>query len=76
MSIVWFDLYQQMGTEQEAKSALNRPLPLPSKPQGGSEPKKVLDDPKGGAPQGGSGAGTGRLPPRSARRHPQAVAQA
>ena len=56
VSFVGFDLYQQMGTEQEAKNALNRPLPIPSKPQGGSEPKKVLDDPKaGGGPSGGSG---------------------
>ncbi|HNV40326.1 MAG TPA: conjugal transfer protein TrbL [Ornithinibacter sp.] len=65
VSFIGFDLYQQMGTEQEAKSALNRPLPLPSKPQGGSEPKKVLDDPQGGAPQGGSGTGPGGSPPRN-----------
>ncbi len=60
VSFVGFDLYQQMGTEQEAKNALNRPIPIPSKPQGGSEPKKVLDDPKGG---GGSGGGSGGTPP-------------
>lgn len=60
VSFLGFDLYQQMGTEQEAKNALNRPLPIPSKPQGGSEPKKVLDDPKGG---GGSGGGSGGTPP-------------
>ena len=65
VSFIGFDLYQQMGTEQEAKSALNRPLPLPSKPQGGSEPKKVLDDPQGGAPHGGSGTGPGGSPPRN-----------
>lgn len=65
VSFIGFDLYQQMGTEQEAKNALNRPLPLPSKPQGGSEPKKVLDDPQGGAPQGGSGTGPGGSPPRN-----------
>ena len=52
VSFIGFDLYQQMGTEQEAKSALNRPLPLPSKPQGG-------------APQGGSGTGPGGSPPRN-----------
>lgn len=55
VSFVGFDLYQQMGTEQEAKNALNRPVPIPSKPQGGDEPKKVLDDPKDGG-SGGSGA--------------------
>ncbi|WP_409048463.1 conjugal transfer protein TrbL [Microbacterium sp. HA-8] len=60
VSFLGFDLYQQMGTEQEAKNALNRPLPIPSKPQGGGEPKKVLDDPMGG---GGSGGGSGGTPP-------------
>ena len=63
VSFLGFDLYQQMGTEQEAKNALNRPLPIPSKSQGGGEPKKVLDDPKGG---GGSGGGSGGTPPPKA----------
>ena len=63
VSFIGFDLYQQMGTEQEAKNALNRPLPIPSKSQGGGEPKKVLDDPKGG---GGSGGGSGGTPPPKA----------
>ena len=62
VSFLGFDLYQQMGTEQEAKNALNRPLPIPSKPQGGSEPKKVLDDPKAGSSGGGSG---GTPPPKT-----------
>lgn len=57
VSFVGFDLYQQMGTEQEAKNALNRPVPIPSKPQGGGEPKKVLEDPNGG------GESTGPPPP-------------
>ncbi len=61
VSFVGFDLYQQMGTEQEAKNALNRPVPIPSKPQGGGEPKKVLEDPNGG----GSDAGSGGTPPPS-----------
>ncbi len=54
VSFLGFDLYQQMGTEQEAKNALNRPIPVPSKPKGGGEPKKVLDDPKGGSGSGGT----------------------
>ncbi|WP_167131790.1 conjugal transfer protein TrbL [Paramicrobacterium chengjingii] len=53
VSFLGFDLYQQMGTEQEAKNALNRPLPMPSKPQGGGDPQKVLGESKGG---GGSGS--------------------
>ena len=59
VSFIGFDLYQQMGTEQEAKNALNRPLPVPSKPQGAGEPKKVLDDPQGGDAKGGGGSGQG-----------------
>ena len=62
LSFVGFDLYNSMGTEQEAKSALNRPVPTPGKPQGG-EPKKVLDEgSKSGdkkASSGGGGAGGG-----------------
>lgn len=52
VSFVGFDLYQQMGTEQEAKNALNRPIPVPARPKGGGEPQKVLEDPKGGGPGG------------------------
>ncbi|WP_228389116.1 type IV secretion system protein [Cumulibacter manganitolerans] len=63
VSFVGFDLYQQMGTEQEAKNALNRPVPIPSKTQGGGEPKKVLEDPNGG----GSGGGSGGTPPPTTR---------
>lgn len=61
VSFLGVDVYQQMGTEQEAKSALNRPIPMPAKPRGG-EPQKVLGDPKDG---GGSGAASGGAPPRS-----------
>ncbi|MBS1698372.1 MAG: conjugal transfer protein TrbL [Actinobacteria bacterium] len=62
VSFIGFDLYHQMGTEQEAKSALNRPVPMPSKPQGGGEPKKVLDDPNSSGGDG-SGGGGGTPPP-------------
>ena len=55
LSFVGFDLYNSMGTEQEAKSALNRPVPTPGKPQGG-EPKKVLDE---GAKKASGSAGGG-----------------
>ncbi|MGO0577959.1 conjugal transfer protein TrbL [Ornithinimicrobium panacihumi] len=55
LSFIGFDLYNSMGTEQEAKSALNRPVPTPRKPQG-SEPKKVLDDGSTGGDKKPSGA--------------------
>ncbi|BEH01853.1 hypothetical protein brsh051_11340 [Brooklawnia propionicigenes] len=59
LSFIGFDLYNSMGTEQEAKNALNRPVPTPGKPQGG-EPKQVLDGAsKGGGKKTGGGSGGG-----------------
>ena len=59
LSFVGFDMYHAIGSEQDAKNALNRPIPTPSKPQGG-EPKKVLD---GGNNSGGGGGGKTPPPP-------------
>ena len=59
LSFVGFDMYHAIGSEQDAKNALNRPIPTPSKPQGG-EPKKVLD---GGSNSGGDGGGKTPPPP-------------
>lgn len=62
LSFIGFDLYNSMGSEQEAKSALNRPVPTPGKPQGG-DPKQVLDGKGDGggknASSGSGGAGGG-----------------
>jgi type IV secretion system protein TrbL len=41
LSFVGFDMYHAMSSEQEAKSALNRPVPVPSAPQADTA-KKVL----------------------------------
>ncbi|MGP9695125.1 conjugal transfer protein TrbL [Brachybacterium sp. AOP25-B2-12] len=60
ISFVGFDLYNSMGAEQDAKSAMNRPLPIPSKP-GGDGPKKILqgsgdgDDTASSSDSGGGG---------------------
>ncbi len=63
ISFLGFDIYNQMGTEQDAKQAMNRPVPMPNKPQGG-QPKKVLDGNGGDGPSGGgSGGAGGGLPP-------------
>ena len=59
ISFLGFDLYQAMGSEQEAKNAVNRPVPVPSKPQGDGV-KKVLD--------GGSGGSSGATPASSGAR--------
>ncbi|GAA2185173.1 hypothetical protein GCM10009786_00450 [Leucobacter alluvii] len=52
ISFLGFDLYHAMGSEQEAKSAINRPVPVPAKAQGDGV-KKILD----GGGNGGSAAG-------------------
>ena len=51
LSFVGVDLYNQIGAEQEAKSAVNRPVPIPTKPAGDG-PKKVLDTNTGDKPTG------------------------
>ena len=55
ISFLGFDLYHAMGTEQEAKNAVNRPVPVPSKPQTDGV-KKVLDGGGAGSTQA-TGAG-------------------
>ena len=60
IAFVGFDMYHAIGSEQDAKSALNRPIPVPTKPQGGGDPKKVLD----GTSSGGSGGGNSAPPPK------------
>jgi hypothetical protein len=59
ISFVGFDMYHAMSAEQEAKHALNRPIPIPSSPKSDSA-KKVLD---GGDSAGGGSAGSGGPPP-------------
>ncbi|MDJ1372794.1 conjugal transfer protein TrbL [Gulosibacter molinativorax] len=57
VSFVGFDMYHSMSAEQEAKSALNRPVPVPSAPKADGA-KKVLDgagDKGGGAAPSGGG---------------------
>ncbi|WP_344774599.1 conjugal transfer protein TrbL [Gryllotalpicola kribbensis] len=57
LSFVGFDMYHAMSSEQEAKSALNRPVPVPSAPKTDSA-KKVLDSgtDSGGPPPSGGGS--------------------
>ncbi|PMB97768.1 conjugal transfer protein TrbL [Brevibacterium luteolum] len=59
LSFVGFDMYHAIGSEQDAKSALNRPIPTPSKPAGDG-PQKVLD---GGNSGSGGGSDSGGKPP-------------
>ena len=63
IAFVGFDMYHAIGSEQDAKSALNRPVPVPSKPQGGGDPKKVLDGTSSGGNAGGGSGGGGSAPP-------------
>jgi len=55
VTFIGFDMYHSMSAEQEAKSALNRPVPVPSAPKAGGA-KKVLDG-AGDIPAGGKGGG-------------------
>lgn len=64
LNFVGFDMYHAIGSEQDAKNALNRPVPTPSKPQGGNEPKKVLDGGEDSKSGGGNGGGGGKKPPQ------------
>ncbi|WP_298742675.1 conjugal transfer protein TrbL [uncultured Microbacterium sp.] len=54
LSFVGFDMYHAMSSEQEAKSALNRPVPVSSAPKTDGA-KKVLDG--GGEPPTSASAG-------------------
>ena len=58
ISFMGFDTYHAMSAEQEAKNALNRPLPIPLGGRGGTQPRKVLQaaDGAGGGGSGGRGA--------------------
>lgn len=50
INFMGFDMYHAMSAEQEGKSALNRPMPIPMNRAPSSQPNKVLD----GGPSGGS----------------------
>ena len=63
IAFVGFDMYHAIGSEQDAKSALNRPIPVPTKPQGGGDRKKVLDGSSSGGGNAGGGSGGGRSTP-------------
>ena len=43
ISFMGFDMYHAMSAEQEGKSALNRPMPIPMNRRPSREPSKVLD---------------------------------
>ncbi|MGO2194397.1 conjugal transfer protein TrbL [Micrococcaceae sp. AOP34-BR2-30] len=62
ISFVGFDMYHVMSAEQESKQAMNRPMPLPGKPDGGG-PQKILDGGGGGDSKSGGGGGGGGNPP-------------
>ena len=64
ISFMGFDMYQAMSAEQEAKSALNRPLPIPlGRSGGGTQPAKVLGDSTGGGTSGAGGSSSGSPAP-------------
>lgn len=61
ISFIGFDLYNSMGAEQDAKSAMNRPLPIPSQPNTDGT-QKILDGAGDDGDSGGGGGGGGTPP--------------
>ncbi|GAA1996477.1 conjugal transfer protein TrbL [Microbacterium pumilum] len=61
LSFVGFDMYHAMSSEQEAKSSLNRPVPVPTSPMAGNASKILgaTGQRSGGAATGGTAAGAG-----------------
>jgi type IV secretion system protein TrbL len=55
LSFVGFDMYHAMSSEQEAKSALNRPVPVPTAPMTDNA-KKILGPTGSGSSGGSSGS--------------------
>jgi len=62
LSFVGFDMYHAMSSEQEAKSSLNRPVPVPTAPMADSAAKILGGAGKGGASATGGGAASGAAP--------------
>ena len=60
INFMGFDMYHAMSAEQEGKSALNRPMPIPMNRAPSSQPSKVLD---GGSSSSGSGGSGGSPSP-------------
>ncbi|WP_104165090.1 conjugal transfer protein TrbL [Cryobacterium sp. N22] len=63
ISFVGFDMYHAMSSEQEAKSALNRPVPVPAAPMADSA-KRIL------GPSGGDEKGATAPTPQTASASP------
>lgn len=59
IAFMGFDMYHAMSAEQEAKGALNRPMPIPLTRHGGTNPQKIL----GANPSGGASSSAGGLGP-------------
>lgn len=74
LSFVGVDLYNQMGAESEAKSALNRPLPIPTSGSGQAAPQKVFGSKSGETPSGGTPASSGSNPPSASSGSPPSAA--
>ncbi len=65
ISFVGFDMYHVIGAEQDAKTSLNRPIPIPDRQPG--NPQQILD-----GNNSGNGGGGGKLPPKPSSPNPSA----
>lgn len=76
IAFVGFDMYHAIGSEQDAKHALNRPIPVPGRGAGGgAEPKKVLDGAGNSGGGGGAGHGGGGSAPPAPKPTPASSAE-
>jgi hypothetical protein len=71
IAFMGFDMYHAMSAEQEAKGALNRPVPIPLSRRGAAEPPKIL---QGSGGIGGGGDGPASKPAAPAARPPSSGA--
>ena len=62
ISFVGFDMHHAMSSEQEAKSALNRPIPTPNSPPSQTPPKVLHGNTSGTGASPGGGPGKGPSP--------------
>lgn len=67
ISFVGVDMYHAMSTEQEAKGALNRPVPVPVTPAAAKSAKSILD---GGGTGARGGASSGSASPAASSTAP------
>ena len=74
IAFVGFDMYHAIGAEQDAKQALNRPIPTPSSLPQGVQPQKILGGSTASTSTEAGGGSGGSTPPPTPTPKPTAAA--